>query len=413
MPKTVVLTPDRGARRASRTTSTQIVDAAVHCLGEAPPELAQDIIFQGIHLVGGGALLRGMSQRLADGTAVPVHLVDTPLECVALGAGRCLESFDRLLRRSSPPPTPERAPGGAIRPARSAAVGQQDLGRLADLPVPVRRAQRRRPPRPRVRRRRPGPRRPAAGRWACRRGRPARRRAPAGSPMAPRAATAASRHRVSGWVGPAPPRASTDGRGRRRSPRAQQAASATNGSSSPSATAERPAAPGVARARPRARRPRPPDGGPRGRRRRGRRSPRRRRGPPSGPGPRAPPPARRGSPSPRAARAVGSSPRCPASMTRRLRPAGSVRGSSGTTTEYDRGRAPRTRPLPRRPRPPGPGGAGPWCSGWSLVVVLALVIVASRINLNYYALTPGDAQPVDPLIRVPPGRATRSTARSS
>ena len=74
----------------------QIITAAVECLGAAPPELAQDIIFQGIHLVGGGALLRGMARRLANETAVPVHLVDTPLECVALGAGQCLESFDKL-----------------------------------------------------------------------------------------------------------------------------------------------------------------------------------------------------------------------------------------------------------------------------------------------------------------------------
>ena len=46
--------------------------------------------------MGGGALLRGLSQRLADETSVPVHLVDAPLECVALGAGRCIESFERL-----------------------------------------------------------------------------------------------------------------------------------------------------------------------------------------------------------------------------------------------------------------------------------------------------------------------------
>jgi rod shape-determining protein MreB len=74
----------------------QILDAAASCLGEAPPELAQDIIFGGIHLVGGGSLLRGMTQRLANATSVPVHLVDLPLECVVLGAGRCLESLDQL-----------------------------------------------------------------------------------------------------------------------------------------------------------------------------------------------------------------------------------------------------------------------------------------------------------------------------
>jgi len=95
MPKTVVLAPSE-VRTAIDDLVGQIIQAAVECLGEAPPELAQDIIFQGIHLLGGGALLRGMAERLARETAVPVHLVDMPLECVAMGAGRCLEAFDSL-----------------------------------------------------------------------------------------------------------------------------------------------------------------------------------------------------------------------------------------------------------------------------------------------------------------------------
>jgi rod shape-determining protein MreB len=95
MPKTVVLSPAE-VRSAIEEHVAQIVRSAASCLGDAPPELAQDIMFQGIHLVGGGSLLRGMNQRLANETAVPVHLVDTPLECVALGAGRCLESFNEL-----------------------------------------------------------------------------------------------------------------------------------------------------------------------------------------------------------------------------------------------------------------------------------------------------------------------------
>src|SRR5579872_7579465 len=95
MPKTVVLSPSE-LRGAVEDQVRQIIEAAVECLGSAPPELAQDIISQGIHLVGGGALLRGLARRLADETAVPVHLVDMPLECVALGAGHCLESFDAL-----------------------------------------------------------------------------------------------------------------------------------------------------------------------------------------------------------------------------------------------------------------------------------------------------------------------------
>jgi rod shape-determining protein MreB len=97
MPKTVVLSPSE-LRSAIEDQVHLIIDAAVQCLGEAPPELAQDIMFQGVHLVGGGALLRGLARRLADETAVPVHMVDTPLECVAQGAGRCLESFDSLRR---------------------------------------------------------------------------------------------------------------------------------------------------------------------------------------------------------------------------------------------------------------------------------------------------------------------------
>jgi rod shape-determining protein MreB len=96
-PKVVVLTPGE-VRAALEENVGQVIAAAATCLGDAPPELAQDIMFQGIHLTGGGALLRGVTQRLADATAVPVHLVDAPLECVVQGAGQCLESFDRLKR---------------------------------------------------------------------------------------------------------------------------------------------------------------------------------------------------------------------------------------------------------------------------------------------------------------------------
>ena len=62
----------------------------------APPELAQDLIPQGIHLVGGGGMLAGLDQRLAEETSLPVHLVDAPLECVVLGAGKCLEELEAV-----------------------------------------------------------------------------------------------------------------------------------------------------------------------------------------------------------------------------------------------------------------------------------------------------------------------------
>jgi rod shape-determining protein MreB len=68
----------------------------VACLAPTPPELAQDLIANGVHLVGGGGMLKGLDRRIEQETDLPVHLVDAPLECVVLGAGRCLESFDSL-----------------------------------------------------------------------------------------------------------------------------------------------------------------------------------------------------------------------------------------------------------------------------------------------------------------------------
>ncbi|MDQ3570977.1 MAG: rod shape-determining protein [Actinomycetota bacterium] len=95
LPKTVILSPDE-VRTAIDEQVTAIVDSVVQCLGQAPPELAQDLIVQGIHLVGGGGMLRGLDRRLAEETAVPVRLVQAPLECVVMGAGKCLEAFDSL-----------------------------------------------------------------------------------------------------------------------------------------------------------------------------------------------------------------------------------------------------------------------------------------------------------------------------
>jgi len=95
LPKTVILSPDE-VREAIDEQVSAIVDSVIKCLGQAPPELAQDLIVQGIHLVGGGGMLRGLDRRLAEETAIPVHLVDAPLECVVLGAGRCIDHYDSL-----------------------------------------------------------------------------------------------------------------------------------------------------------------------------------------------------------------------------------------------------------------------------------------------------------------------------
>jgi rod shape-determining protein MreB len=95
LPKTVILAPIE-VRTAIEEQTSAIVASVIKCLGQAPPELAQDLILQGIHLVGGGGLLSGLDQRLADETGLPVRRVDAPLECVVLGAGKCLEELDAV-----------------------------------------------------------------------------------------------------------------------------------------------------------------------------------------------------------------------------------------------------------------------------------------------------------------------------
>ncbi len=73
-----------------------MVDAVVACLGWAPPEIAHDLIENGIHLVGGGSLLDGLADRVATETKVPVRVVDDPQRVIVHGAGRCLGLFSQL-----------------------------------------------------------------------------------------------------------------------------------------------------------------------------------------------------------------------------------------------------------------------------------------------------------------------------
>jgi len=95
LPKTVVLT-DAEIREAINPIVTQMVDSVIRCLGTAPPELAQDFLKRGMYLVGGGALLTGMGERIAMDTNVPVILSNDALEAVVLGAGHCIENFSEL-----------------------------------------------------------------------------------------------------------------------------------------------------------------------------------------------------------------------------------------------------------------------------------------------------------------------------
>ena len=95
MPRTVILEP-KEIRDAIEEPVQAVTNAVLQALAETPPELAQDLLEVGIHLVGGGSMLRGLDRRIERETGVNVRLVEMPLETVVLGAGRCLESFDRL-----------------------------------------------------------------------------------------------------------------------------------------------------------------------------------------------------------------------------------------------------------------------------------------------------------------------------
>ncbi|WP_377643532.1 rod shape-determining protein [Oryzobacter terrae] len=97
LPKTVTISSAE-LRRAIETPVAQIVELVRTVLDVCPPELAGDVVDRGIALTGGGALLRGLDERLSHELGVPVHAATDPLHAVARGAGRCVEEFGALER---------------------------------------------------------------------------------------------------------------------------------------------------------------------------------------------------------------------------------------------------------------------------------------------------------------------------
>lgn len=91
LPKNITITAEDICKAIEEPVSV-IVDSIKQTLEQTPPELAADIIDHGITLAGGGALLRGLDQLISKETGIPVHIAERPLECVALGTGKSLES---------------------------------------------------------------------------------------------------------------------------------------------------------------------------------------------------------------------------------------------------------------------------------------------------------------------------------
>ena len=85
-------------RRALEQPVARIVSAVKDTLERTPPELAADLGERGIVLAGGGSLLRGVGERLRHEVGLPVQLVESPLTCVAEGAGRSLDELETLER---------------------------------------------------------------------------------------------------------------------------------------------------------------------------------------------------------------------------------------------------------------------------------------------------------------------------
>jgi rod shape-determining protein MreB len=90
VPKEIIINQRQIAEALSEPVGT-IVEGVRIALENTAPELAADIVDQGIVLTGGGALLQGLDEVLRDETGLPVTVAEDPLTCVAIGTGRALE----------------------------------------------------------------------------------------------------------------------------------------------------------------------------------------------------------------------------------------------------------------------------------------------------------------------------------
>ena len=95
LPENILVTSAE-IREALAEPLSNVVEAIKVTLEKTPPELAADIIDQGITLAGGGALIRGLDKLINKETGMPVYVAETPLDCVADGTGKVLEDIEKL-----------------------------------------------------------------------------------------------------------------------------------------------------------------------------------------------------------------------------------------------------------------------------------------------------------------------------
>lgn len=94
LPREVIIT-DADIREAIGQSIDILIETVKEVLETTPPEIVSDIMHRGMYLVGGGALLRGLDDLIAQSVKIPVHVADDPLTAVARGAGIILEDLDR------------------------------------------------------------------------------------------------------------------------------------------------------------------------------------------------------------------------------------------------------------------------------------------------------------------------------
>lgn len=94
LPREVVIT-DGDIREAISQSIASLVEASREVLETTPPEVLSDIMNRGIYLAGGGALIVGLADLLAEELKIPVHVAADPLTAVARGAGIILEDMER------------------------------------------------------------------------------------------------------------------------------------------------------------------------------------------------------------------------------------------------------------------------------------------------------------------------------
>ncbi len=95
LPRTITVTSVQ-IEEAMKEVIMQIVEAIKMTLEKTPPELAADIMVNGITLSGGGALIKNLDRLIAQETGIPVNVANTPLDCVVKGAGKVLDDLDNL-----------------------------------------------------------------------------------------------------------------------------------------------------------------------------------------------------------------------------------------------------------------------------------------------------------------------------